>query len=65
VVLGCTELDGSAHAGLDAQGSHVGDLRAADGTTFFPGRYHTHVCVDASRGHPHRPEIRYYGACAR
>lgn len=64
VVLGCTELDGSAPAGaLDAQGGHVGDLRA-DGTTYFAARYHTHLCGDA-RGHAYTPEIRYYAACVR
>jgi hypothetical protein len=65
VVLGCTELDGTAPpAGLDAQGGHVGDLRAADGTSFFTARYHTHVCNDA-RGHAYTPEIHYYTACPR
>ena len=61
VVLGCTELDGSAPSGLDAQGGHIGDLRATDGTTFFTGRYHTHVCPDAAHGYPHTPEISVYG----
>jgi len=60
VVLGCTELDSSAPAGLDAQGGHIGDLRATDGTMFFTGRYHTHVCADAARGHLYTPEIQYY-----
>jgi hypothetical protein len=64
IVLGCKELDGSAPAGaLDAQGGHVGDL-AADGMTFFTGRYHTHVCADA-RGHMYTPEIHYYATCVR
>lgn len=64
VVLGCKELDGSAISGaLDAQGGHVGDL-AAGGTTYFAGRYHTHVCGDA-RGHAYTPEIHYYAACVR
>jgi len=63
VVLGCTELDGKAPAGsLDAQGGHVGDL-AADGTTYFTGRYHVHVCADAKQGHAFTPEIHYYAAC--
>lgn len=66
VILGCTELDGAAPAGtLDAQGGHVGDLEAADGTTFFTARYHTHVCADGARGHMYTPEIHYYSACAR
>ncbi len=64
VVLGCVELDGTATSGLDAQGGHLGDLRAADGTTYFTARYHTHVCADA-RGHGYTPEIHYYAACAR
>ncbi len=65
VILGCTELDGTAPAGtLDAQGGHVGDVKAGDGTVFFAGRYHTHVCGDA-RGHAYTPEIHYYNACVR
>ena len=63
VVLGCTELDGSAPAGLDPQGGHLGDLRAGDGTLFFTGRYHTHVCGDAARGHAYTPEIQFYQDC--
>lgn len=66
IVLGCTELDGSAPAaGLDAQGGHRGDLRDPAGTVHFTDRYHVHVCADAARGHPYTPEIHYYGACAR
>jgi len=65
LVLGCTELDGSAPATLDAQGGHVGDVRAADGTSYFAARYHTHVCGTAARGHGYTPEIHYYAACAR
>ena len=65
MILGCTELDGRAPAGtLDAQGGHVGDVKAGDGTVFFAGRYHTHVCGDA-RGHAYSPEIHYYTACVR
>ncbi|HVV82825.1 MAG TPA: YHYH protein [Kofleriaceae bacterium] len=65
VVLGCTELDGSNPSGpLDAQGGHVGDIRAHDGTTYFTSRYHVHVCAD-SRGHTYTPEIHYYAACVR
>jgi hypothetical protein len=61
VILGCTELDGSAPTGeLDAQGGHVGDLVDIDGTTHFTQRYHTHVCAD---GHAYTPEIQYYAAC--
>jgi hypothetical protein len=62
LVLGCTELDGSAPttADLDAQGGHVHDI--ADGeATYFTARYHTHVCPGA--GADFSPEIQYYTAC--
>lgn len=65
LVLGCTELDGSAPSGLDAQGGHVSDIKDADGTTYFTSRYHTHVCSDGSRGYSYTPEIQYYDACTR
>ena len=44
LVLGCTELDGTAPtAAVDAQGGHAHDV--TDGTTVhFAGRYHVHVC---------------------
>jgi hypothetical protein len=63
IVLGCTELDGSAPAGaLDAQGGHTGDV--GDGTTiYFSSRYHVHVCADGAHGYQYTPEIHYYGAC--
>jgi hypothetical protein len=64
VVLGCTELDGAAPAGLlDTQGGHVGDLRDAAGTTYLTARYHVHVCADGAKGHLYAPEIHYYAAC--
>jgi hypothetical protein len=65
VVLGCTELDGSAPpaSGLDAQNGHVGDLRDKDGVTHFTARYHTHVCPKLFTTHRYMPEIQYYGAC--
>jgi len=64
VVLGCTELDGSAPSGaLDAQGGHVHDLVDGDGTTLFTNRYHVHVCFDGAHGHTYTPEIHYYDAC--
>ena len=46
VVLGCTELDGSAvdPTDWDAQNGHVHDMVGADGTVYFEQRYHTHVC---------------------
>jgi hypothetical protein len=64
VVLGCTELDGTAatQSALDAQGGHVGDLKDASGTLHFTGRYHTHVCPT---GRKYTPEIQYYTACSR
>ncbi|MBK9036576.1 MAG: YHYH protein [Myxococcales bacterium] len=65
VVLGCTELDGAAPTSLDAQGGHLGELRAGDGTAYFTDRYHVHVCADPARGHAFTPEIHYYGACPR
>lgn len=65
VVLGCTELDGTTPAGLDAQGGHLGNLTDADGTTYFSGRYHTHVCADPATGYTYTPEIQYYDSCTR
>lgn len=66
VILGCTELDGTAPpATLDAQGGHVANIVAHDGTTMFTARYHTHVCANAARGHGYTPEIHYYAACPR
>jgi len=46
VVLGCTELDGSAvdPTDWDAQNGHVHDMVGADGTAYFEQRYHTHIC---------------------
>ena len=64
VVLGCTELDGSAPAAdLDAQAGHVHDLVNTDGDTWFTERYHTHMC-DALSAHVYTPEIQYYEGCA-
>jgi hypothetical protein len=61
IVLGCTELDGSAPAGaLDAQGGHTGELRDQDGTLYWSARYHVHVCAT---GHVYTPEIHDYAAC--
>jgi hypothetical protein len=61
LVLGCTELDGSApmSADFDAQNGHVHDL--SDGqTTHFTNRYHTHVCLSQWPDYPYFPEIAYY-----
>ena len=65
VVLGCTELDGSAAdgAGLDGQNGHVGDLKDKDGVTHFAGRYHTHVCPAKFTTHKYMPEIQFYSVC--
>lgn len=61
VVMGCTELDGSApdDADFDAQNGHVHDIRDAD-TTHFTARYHTHVCLSLWPEYPFFPEIAYY-----
>jgi hypothetical protein len=64
VVLGCTELDGSDPGALDAQGGHVGDIKA-DANTYFTSRYHTHVCTTKATGHKFTPEIQYYSSCGR
>lgn len=63
VILGCTELDGSApdNSDFDAQNGHVHDI--SDGsTTHFSNRYHTHICGDLG-GHGFTPEIQYYEGC--
>jgi hypothetical protein len=65
VVLGCTELDGTAPSGLDAQGGHVADIIDSGGTTYFVARYHTHVCSNTAKGYIYTPEIQYYNACVR
>lgn len=61
VVLGCTELDGSApnSADFDAQNGHVHDLSDAQ-TMHFANRYHTHVCLSQWPDYPFFPEIAYY-----
>ncbi len=64
VLLGCTELDGSAPetTDFDAQNGHVGELIDEEGTLHFSDRYHTHLCD--SLGHfGLAPEIQYYDAC--
>jgi len=60
VVLGCTELDGTAPdtTDFDAQNGHVHDL--SDGSTnYFSDRYHTHVCQELGL-FALFPEIAYY-----
>lgn len=63
-VLGCTELDGSRpdDADFDAQNGHVHDLIGADGTVYFTGRYHTHLCSGVYDDE-FTPEIQYYDGC--
>jgi hypothetical protein len=63
LVLGCTELDGSAIQGsdtLDAQNGHSHDISDAD-ATHFTNRYHTHICD--GQGHKFTPEIQTYSTC--
>ena len=64
VVLGCTELDGTAPsaADLDAQNGHVGDIVDGDGTLHFADRYHTHICP-GTFDHEFTPEIQWYESC--
>lgn len=65
LVLGCTELDGSAlpTTGFDAQNGHVHDLKDKSGKTHFTGRYHTHLCTSRFTSFNYTPEIQYYNAC--
>jgi hypothetical protein len=58
VVLGCTELDGSAPdaSALDAQNGHVADVKDKAGVVHFAGRYHTHVCPKLFAAHKYTPE---------
>ena len=63
-VLGCTELDGSTpdDSDMDAQNGHVHDLVGEDGTLYFSGRYHTHLCAGVYDDE-FAPEIQYYDGC--
>ncbi len=68
LVLGCTELDGTAAPetlALDAQGGHLSDVKDERGTVHFANRYHTHVCPSRPGGQRYTPEIQYYNACGR
>jgi hypothetical protein len=72
VVMGCTELDGSAPytSDWDAQNGHHHDMVDEEGTTMFEDRYHTHICYDeiteddtdgnGYQEHEFTPEISYY-----
>ena len=64
LVLGCTELDGSAPSSsdFDSQNGHVHDI--SNGVNiFFTNRYHTHICTDTYTDHKFTPEIQYYEGC--
>jgi len=64
IILGCTELDGSApdNNDFDAQNGHVHDV--SDGEdVFFNNHYHTHICTDTFLAHRFTPEIQYYSSC--
>lgn len=64
LVLGCTELDGTAPAGaLDAQGGHRGNIKDKAGAAFFSDRYHTHVCPTRAGFAKFTPEIQFYSSC--
>jgi len=66
VVMGCTELDGSAPdaAELDPQNGHVHDIVSKDGNSLLTDRYHTHICPTwADPGHKFTPEVQFYNAC--
>ena len=65
IVMGCTELDGSAPTtdDFDAQNGHLHDLTDLDGTTHFTNRYHTHICTGSFTNFLFTPEIQYYNTC--
>lgn len=65
VLMGQTELDGSAVSGeLDAQAGHVHDIVDADGTVVLANRYHVHMAPEIG-ANPRglSPEARYYNTC--
>jgi hypothetical protein len=64
LVLGCTELDGSAPntADLDAQNGHVHDVTGMGAT--LVARYHVHLCPTwTDHPRPYTPEIQFYDSC--
>jgi hypothetical protein len=67
LVLGCTELNGTApvKTDLDAQNGHLHDILSPQGTVFFTRRYHVHLCP-SWQDKPRRftPEVQYYKQCA-
>ncbi|MDH5407847.1 MAG: hypothetical protein OEZ33_08755 [Gammaproteobacteria bacterium] len=64
LVLGCTELNGSAISSgdFDSQNGHVHDVLDAAGVG-LASRYHVHVCPGTYTTHKYNPEIQYYNAC--
>lgn len=65
VLLGCTELNGSApnSGDFDAQNGHTHDIVDGDGSTAFAKRYHTHICADKFPKHKFTPEIQFHTTC--
>jgi hypothetical protein len=64
LVLGCTELDGSApdQSDLDAQNGHTHDITGMGGT--IAARYHVHLCPAwTAHSRPYTPEIQAYTTC--
>jgi hypothetical protein len=64
LVLGCTELDGSApdQTDLDAQNGHTHDVTGFGGT--LAARYHVHLCPSwPDHPRPYTPEIQFYSTC--
>lgn len=68
VLMGCTELDGSApdRTTLDAQNGHTGTIKGKDGVTHFTSRYHVHLCTSkwtTANTRKFTPEIQFYTKC--
>ncbi len=68
VLMGCTELDGSApdRSTLDAQNGHTGTITGKDGVTHFTNRYHVHICPSkwtTANTRKYTPEIQFYTKC--
>ena len=66
VIMGCTELDGTApeSSDLDSQNGHSHDLVDEGGTTQLTNRYHTHICTETLTNHKFTPEIQHYQDCS-
>lgn len=65
VLLGCTELNGSAPTStdFDAQNGHTHDILDGDGSVAFAKRYHTHMCPDKFPKFKFTPEIQFHTTC--